>query len=235
MNSYNYTERLTKVLALANQEAQRFNHEYVGTEHLLLGLVKEGSGVASNVLINAGIDLRNLRIAIEKVVKSGPDMVTMGALPLTPRSKESLNRAIDEAKRLKHKYIGTEHLLLALIKDTDGLALQVLNGLGVDAFEIELEILNLLGAEIEVKMCNDSCNKKVCKKESECCQKTGGDCGLNHAIVEAVASLKKLSQKMIQCDKFEPVAPLLDMCLFLEEIKERDSDNESDADRFEQN
>ena len=83
-----FTDRARKVMQLANQEAQRFNHEYIGTEHILLGLVKEGSGVAANVLKNLEVDLRKIRLEVEKIVQSGPDMVTMGKLPQTPRAKK---------------------------------------------------------------------------------------------------------------------------------------------------
>ena len=106
-------------MALANQEAQRFNHEYIGTEHILLGLVKEGSGVGANVLKNLDIDLRKVRLEVEKLVKSGPDMVTMGKLPQTPRAKKVLEYAIEEARHLNHNYVGTEHLLLGLLREQD--------------------------------------------------------------------------------------------------------------------
>ena len=103
------TDRARKVMALANQEAQRFNHEYIGTEHILLGLVKEGSGVGANVLKHLEIDLRKVRLEVEKLVKSGPDMVTMGKLPQTPRAKKVIEYAIEEARSLNHNYVGTEH------------------------------------------------------------------------------------------------------------------------------
>ena len=107
-----FTDRARKVMALANQEAQRFNHEYIGTEHILLGLVKEGSGVGANVLKNLDVDLQKVRLEVEKLVKSGPDMVTMGKLPQTPRAKKVIEYAIEEARNLNHNYVGTEHLLL---------------------------------------------------------------------------------------------------------------------------
>src|SRR6185369_15631316 len=107
-----FTDRARKVMQLANQEAQRFNHEYVGTEHILLGLVKEGSGVAARVLMRLGVDLRGVRLEVEAVVQSGPDMVTMGKLPRTPRAKRVIEYSIEEARNLDHNYVGTEHLLL---------------------------------------------------------------------------------------------------------------------------
>ena len=143
------TDRARKVMALANQEAQRFNHEYIGTEHILLGLVKEGSGVGPNVLKNLDIDLRKVRLEVEKLVKSGPEMVTMGKLPQTPRAKKVLEYAIEEARNLNHNYVGTEHLLLGLLREQDGVAAQVLMNLGVKLEEVREEVLNLLGAGVE--------------------------------------------------------------------------------------
>ena len=107
-----FTDRARKVMQLANQEAQRFNHEYIGTEHILLGLIKEGSGVAANVLKNLDVDLRKIRLEVEKLVQSGPDMVTMGKLPQTPRAKKVIEYSMEEARNLNHNYVGTEHILL---------------------------------------------------------------------------------------------------------------------------
>ena len=144
-----FTDRARKVMALANQEAQRFNHEYVGTEHVLLGLVKEGQGVAANVLHSLGIDLKKIRLEVEKIVKSGPDMVTMGKLPQTPRAKKVIEFAIEEARNLGHNYVGTEHLLLGLLREHDGVAAQVLMNLGLKLDDVRSEILNILGAAVE--------------------------------------------------------------------------------------
>src|SRR5437899_1810947 len=144
-----FTDRARKVMALANQEAQRFNHEYIGTEHILLGLVKEGSGVGANVLKNLDGDLRKVRLEVKKLVKSGPDMVTMGKLPQTPRAKKVIEYAIEEARNLNHNYVGTEHLLLGLLREHDGVAAQVLMNLGLKLEEVREEVLNLLGARVE--------------------------------------------------------------------------------------
>lgn len=141
-----FTDRARKVMALANQEAQRFNHEYIGTEHILLGLVKEGSGVGANVLKNMDVDLRKVRLEVEKLVKSGPDMVTMGKLPQTPRAKKVIEYAIEEARNLNHNYVGTEHLLLGLLREHDGVAAQVLMNLSLKLEDVREEVLNLLGA-----------------------------------------------------------------------------------------
>ncbi len=144
-----FTDRARKVMALANQEAQRFNHEYVGTEHILLGLVKEGQGVAANVLHNLQVDLKKIRLEVEKIVKSGPNMVTMGKLPQTPRAKKVIEFAIEEARNLGHNYVGTEHLLLGLLREHDGVAAQVLMNLGLKLDDVRAEVLNILGATME--------------------------------------------------------------------------------------
>jgi ATP-dependent Clp protease ATP-binding subunit ClpC len=144
-----FTDRARKVMQLANQEAQRFNHEYIGTEHILLGLVKEGSGVAANVLKNLDVDLRKIRIEVEKIVQTGPDMVTMGKLPQTPRAKKVIEYAMDEARNLNHNYVGTEHLLLGLLREQEGVAAQVLMNLGMKLDDVREEVLNLLGHGME--------------------------------------------------------------------------------------
>jgi len=144
-----FTDRARKVMALANQEAQRFNHEYIGTEHILLGLVKEGSGVGANVLKNLDVDIKKLRLEIEKLVKSGPDIVTMGKLPQTPRAKKVIEYAIEEARSLNHNYVGTEHILLGLLRETEGIAAQVMVAMGLKLEDVRQEVLNLLGAGVE--------------------------------------------------------------------------------------
>jgi ATP-dependent Clp protease ATP-binding subunit ClpC len=144
-----FTDRARKVMALANQEAQRFNHEYIGTEHILLGLVKEGSGVGATVLKNLDVDIKKLRLEIEKQVKSGPEMVTMGKLPQTPRAKKVIEYAIEEARALNHNYVGTEHILLGLLRETEGIAARVLMDLGLKLEDIRQEVLNLLGGGVD--------------------------------------------------------------------------------------
>ncbi len=136
-------------MALADQDAQRFNNEDIGTEHILLGLVKEGGGVGANVLKNLDVDLRKARLEVEKLVKSGPDMVTMGKLPQTPRAKKVIEYAIEEARSLNHNYVGTEHLLLGLLREQDGIASQVLMSLNLKLEDVREEVLNLLGAGVE--------------------------------------------------------------------------------------
>ncbi len=140
-----FTDRARKVMQLANQEAQRLNHEYLGTEHVLLGLVKEGSGVAAWVLANLNVDLGAIRREAEKIVQSGPDMVTMGKMPQTPSTKKVIEYAIEEARNLNHNYVGTEHLLLGLLREQKGVAAQVLMNLGLKLEDVREEVLNLLG------------------------------------------------------------------------------------------
>jgi ATP-dependent Clp protease ATP-binding subunit ClpC len=142
-----FTDRARKVMQLANQEAQRFNHEYIGTEHILLGLVKEGSGVAANVLKNLDIDLRKIRLEVEKIVQTGPggEQVVMGKLPHTPRAKKVIEYSVEEARNLNHNYVGTEHLLLGLLREQEGVAAQVLMNLGLKLEDVREEVLNLLG------------------------------------------------------------------------------------------
>ncbi len=139
-----FTDRARKVMALANQEAQRFNHEYIGTEHILLGLVKEGSGVGATVLKNLDVDIKKLRLEVKKMVKSSPDMVTMGKLPQTPRAKKVIEYALEEARSLNQNYVGTEHILLGLLRENKSTATQVLMNLGLKLEDVRQKILNLL-------------------------------------------------------------------------------------------
>ncbi|MGI5831315.1 MAG: ATP-dependent Clp protease ATP-binding subunit [Thermoguttaceae bacterium] len=139
-----FTDRARKVMQLANQEAQRFNHEYIGTEHLLLGLIKEGSGVAATVLNELGVDLRKIRIEIEKLVRNGPDLAMMGHRPQTPRAKKVIEFAIDEARALGQVHIGTEHLLLGLLREQEGVAAQVLMNIGLKLGDVRAAIMSRL-------------------------------------------------------------------------------------------
>ncbi|MBP9892349.1 MAG: ATP-dependent Clp protease ATP-binding subunit [Planctomycetes bacterium] len=143
-----FTERARKVLGLARQEAQKFNHEYIGTEHILLGLILEGSGVAATVLRNMDVDLRKIRLEIEKLVQQGPQVMTAPSkLPFTPRAKRVIDLAKEEAQSLNHEHVGTEHLLLGLLRENEGIAAQVLMNLGVRLDEVREEVLELLSPE----------------------------------------------------------------------------------------
>ena len=128
----NFIPRSKQVLALARQEAYRFNHNFVGTEHLLLGLIKLGQGVAVNVLQKLGLDLETVRMEVEKQVGTGPDQKMIGNIPYTPRVKKVLALAAKEAKALNHTYVGTEHILLGLLREGDGVAARVLKDLDID-------------------------------------------------------------------------------------------------------
>ena len=140
----NFTPRAQQVLALARKEADRFNHNFVGTEHLLLGLIKLGQGVAVNVLQRLGMDLDTVRMEVEKQVGTGPDQKQVGNIPYTPRVKKVLNLASKEAKALNHTYVGTEHILLGLLREGEGVAARVLKNLDVDIEQARQEILKEL-------------------------------------------------------------------------------------------
>ncbi len=140
-----FTERAKRVMQLANQEAQRFNHEYIGTEHILLGLIKEGTGVASQALRNMDVDLRKARLSIEELVQSGPEMVTMGRLPQTHGAKKVLEYAEEERCNLDHNFLGTEHLILGLLRENEGTAAQVLMNHGLKLNLVREEVMSLLG------------------------------------------------------------------------------------------
>jgi len=140
----NFTPRAQQVLALARKEADRFNHNFVGTEHLLLGLIKLGQGVAVNVLQKMGLDLETVRQEVEKLSNAGPDLKQVGNIPYTPRVKKVLTLASKEAKALNHTYVGTEHILLGLLREGDGVAAKVLKGLDIDIEAVRQEILREL-------------------------------------------------------------------------------------------
>ena len=140
-----FTDRCRTVMRLANEEAILLNHEYLGTEHILLGLAKERDGVAGNVLNHLKADLEKLRTEVSRIVESGPDMVVGGKLPLTPRAKQISEIALKEAHSLGHNYIGTEHLLLGLLCVPDGVAVQALLNLGISVEDVRKEVFSLLG------------------------------------------------------------------------------------------
>lgn len=143
-----FTERARKVIVYAKEEARRFNHDYIGTEHLLLGLIREGEGVAAAVLQKLGLDLETIRIEVEKLVQPGPQTQVLGDIPFTPRSKKALELSAEEARALGHNYIGTEHLLLGLVKEGEGMAYRVLLNLGLDLGKLRNEVMELLGSGI---------------------------------------------------------------------------------------
>jgi ATP-dependent Clp protease ATP-binding subunit ClpC len=141
-----FTERARKVLSLAQEEAQRFNHNYIGTEHLLLGLVREGEGVAAQVLSTLGVELNKVRSAVEFIIGRG-DRIVLGEIGLTPRAKKVIELAVDEARRLNHHYIGTEHLLLGLVREGEGIAAGVLESLGVNLEKVRSTTIQILSTK----------------------------------------------------------------------------------------
>src|SRR5688500_8852836 len=146
--NYNSTDRVRKVLAMAREEAIRLQHDYVGTEHILLGLIREGEGVAAAVLMNLNVDLEQIHERIEESVRKGKATIALGELPYTSRAKKVLEYAMAEARELNHSYVGTEHLLLGLLREEKGIAAQVLNSLGVSLEEARAETLKLLGSDV---------------------------------------------------------------------------------------
>jgi ATP-dependent Clp protease ATP-binding subunit ClpC len=138
-----FTERARKVFSLAQEEAQRLQHPYIGTEHLLLGLVREGEGIAAKVLSNLGVELKEVRQAVEAIIGRG-DRIEIG---LTPHAKKVIELAVDEARRLNHHYIGTEHLLLGLAREGDGIAAGALESLGVDLEKVRRETIRVLNQQ----------------------------------------------------------------------------------------
>jgi ATP-dependent Clp protease ATP-binding subunit ClpC len=146
--NYNFTDRVRKVLAMAREEAIRLQHDYVGTEHILLGLIREGEGVAAAVLTNLSVDLDQVHEQVEESVKKGKATIALGELPYTSRAKKVLEFAMAEARDLNHSYVGTEHLLLGLLREEKGIAAQVLNTLGVTLEEARAETLKVLGSDV---------------------------------------------------------------------------------------
>ncbi|MBK8574166.1 MAG: ATP-dependent Clp protease ATP-binding subunit [Elusimicrobia bacterium] len=143
--SNRFTERAQRVILIAQEEAKRLNHDYVGTEHLLLGLIALGEGVAAQVVANLGVDLRRVRAEIEKIVGTGDNVMLLGEIPFTPRAKKVLELAVEEAQNMGHNYVGTEHLLLGLIREEEGVAARVMENLGVRLDVVREEVISLLG------------------------------------------------------------------------------------------
>src|SRR5258706_121049 len=145
MNGYNFTDRVRKVLQMAREESARLHHEYVGTEHILLGLVREGEGIASAVLTNLNVDLEGLRAAIQGMLKEEKNDARSPDLPYTSRAKKILEFSMSEARELDHAYVGTEHLLLGVLREEKGIGAQALRDVGVTLETARAEVLRLLG------------------------------------------------------------------------------------------
>jgi hypothetical protein len=144
-----FTDRARKVFQLANQEAQRFNHEYIGTEHILLGLIREGTGVAAKILEKLDVDLRRIRLEVERLVQSGPDMMAAGRLPETPRARHVIEYSMDESRKFGHGYVGTEHILLGLLREQEGVAGVVLANFGLEIASLRAKIVSTLSVRFD--------------------------------------------------------------------------------------
>jgi len=145
-----FTDRARKVMAYANQEAQRLNHEYIACEHLFLGIIKEGSGVASSVLRDNNVNLEQARLEIQKLVPAGPEIFSIcSKLPNTPRAKKAIEAAINAARELNHNYVGTEHILLGILREGDNIATQVLEKMGLSGGAVKASILKILDEKKE--------------------------------------------------------------------------------------
>jgi len=140
-----FTERVKKVMYLSRDEAGRLHHDYIGTEHLLLGLIRDGEGTAITALQNLGVDLDDIRKATEGMITQGGGTLSVGEIPFTPRAKRALELAVDEARLLGHNYVGTEHLLLGLLREGEGIAARVLTHMGLDRKKVRVEVLRVLG------------------------------------------------------------------------------------------
>jgi len=204
------TDRARKVMELARQEAQRLNHEYIGTEHILLGLIKEGSGVAASVLNNLDVNLKAIRLEVEKMVPGGSNMATIGQkLPYTPRAKKVLELSFEEARNLGHNYIGTEHLLLGLLRENDGVAAQVLLNLGLKLEDVRDEVLSFLNAEFQQP--HAEAKERKGKSETPALDSFGRDLtelakeGKLDPVIGRLREIERLTQILCRRTKNNPV------------------------------
>ncbi|MDP8216909.1 MAG: ATP-dependent Clp protease ATP-binding subunit [Candidatus Kaelpia imicola] len=170
-----FTERARKVIIIAKEEAKRFNHDYIGTEHILLGLAREGEGVAAIVLKSLSLELGQIKIEVEKFVQPGPNAVISGDVPFTPAAKKAIELAMDEANSLGHNYIGTEHLLLGLVREGEGVASQVLLNLGLNANKIRESVMDLLGTPSGQNLSGDSAGSSAAKSKTPALDTFGRD------------------------------------------------------------
>ncbi len=191
----NFTPRAQQVLALARKEADRFNHNYVGTEHLLLGLIKLGQGVAVNVLQTMGLDLETVRMEVEKQVGSGPETKMVGNIPYTPRVKKVLALAGREAKALNHSYVGTEHILLGLLREGEGVAARVLKSLEIDIERTRNEILRELDPNFTPEDGEDE----------EFGESAGGPSGKRETKTPALRAFGRDLTELAKKDELDPV------------------------------
>lgn len=201
-----FTDRARKVMQFANQEAQRFKQEYIGTEHILLGLIIEGQGVAANVLKNLNVRLSKIRLEIEKLVQNKPASLVSG---ITPQAKKVIEHAIEEARCLDHNYVGTEHLLLGLLREESGVAAQVLRNQGLELEKVRKEIVNLLGAI-------DQHRPSELVQEINEMERTLEEHPVIRALRTEVEKLDKNKMAAISEEKFDLAANLRDQMVLLQ-------------------
>ena len=210
-----FTDCARKVMQFANQEAQRFNHDYIGTRHILLGLVKESSGVAANVLKNLEVDLRKIRLEVEKRIQNGPDWVNMGKLPQTPHAKHVIEYSMEESRNLGHNYVGTEHILLGLLRDEETVAAQVLMNLGLRLENVRAEILEILGLSLEkggskayyppppIRWSEDETKDYVYQSDDETVNRV-------RQVAEEIYTLQRAKEEAVASQDFDQAAQLRD-------------------------
>ena len=198
----NFTPRAQQVLALARKEADRFNHNYVGTEHILLGLIKLGQGVAVNVLQKLGLDLDTVRMQVEQQVGSGPETKMVGNIPYTPRVKKVLALASKEAKQLNHSYVGTEHILLGLLREGEGVAAQVLRNLDINLDKARNEILRELDPNFSS---GESGEADEGDEEEEGAQPVSPGRGAKESKTPALKAFGRDLTELAQKDELDPV------------------------------
>ena len=198
----NFTPRAQQVLALSRKEADRFNHNYVGTEHILLGLIKLGQGVAVSVLKNMGLDLETVRVEVEKLVGTGPEQENLGSIPYTPRVKKVLALSNKEAQQLDHSYVGTEHILLGLLREGHGVAARVLTSLEVDINHTRQEILAEIDPNFNPEDMDDDFDEFEEEDEEQNQTPSGPKGGSKNPALKAFGrDLTKYAEK----DKLDPV------------------------------
>jgi hypothetical protein len=213
-----FTERARWVLTLAQEEAQRFNHNYIGTEHLLLGLVREGDGVAAKVLIQLGVELNKVRAQVDTIIGRG-ERAVVGEVGLTPRAKKVFELAVDEARRLNHRYIGTEHLLLGLVREGEGIAAGVLESLGVDLEHVRAETARLLAIGLADDPVAVPAREILARRLAEPAR----------ALGRALAAVTAAKEQAAAAQRYELAAALRDIELKLSELHRGEEEAPEDA------
>ncbi len=214
-----FTDRARKMMAYANEEAQRWNHEYIGTEHMLIGLIKEGSGVGANVLKNLGVELPKVRTEVEKLVKKGSKSNQVAKLPQMPAAKRAIEYALEESRNLSHNYVGTEHMLLGLLRESDSVAGQVLTNLGLKIERVREEVLNLLPVALEPVALGPSRrpDRADAKSSEECCK----DDVAGKLMLELVRELERRRHEAVTKREYEIATEYRDLALGLRTLLDR--------------